>query len=139
MNALHQHRSIRHTILAIVAIVFGLVTVFAGGRVLFGGLDPGYVVFKPLLMFNTAMGVAYIAAGTAIWRGLRWSTYAAGAIVVFNLIALGTILLAYSRGSAVAVDSLKAMAFRCAAWLVVLMGLVSTRGTRVARATTHSG
>ena len=29
---------------------FRLVTILAGGRVLFGGVDPGYVVFRPLLI-----------------------------------------------------------------------------------------
>ena len=128
MNAVHRQRSIRHAILAIIAVVFGLVTIFAGGRVLFGGSDPGYVVFRPLLLFNTAMGVAYIAAGGATWRHPRWGTYAAGAIVVLNLVALGMILLVYSRGGAVAIDSVRAIAFRCTVWLMLLIGLIWKRG-----------
>ena len=43
--------------------MFGLV---AGGRVLLGG-DPGYVVYLPLLVFNTAMGVAYLFTGVRAW------------------------------------------------------------------------
>ena len=54
-------------ILAFVAIAFGLLTVFAGGRVL-AGADPGYVVFRPLLVFNFAMGFVYVAAGVAALR-----------------------------------------------------------------------
>lgn len=127
MNVVHQQRSMWHGILAVVAVVFGLVTIAAGGRVLFGA-DPGYVVFRPLLMFNTAMGVAYVAAGLAIWHGRRWRASAAGAIVVLNLIALGAILLVYSRGGAVAVDSLRAMTFRTVVWLALFTGLVWRRG-----------
>ncbi len=48
--------------LAAVAVLFGIATVVAGTRVL-SGSDPGYLVFRPLLIFNTAMGVAYLAAG----------------------------------------------------------------------------
>jgi hypothetical protein len=44
--------------------------------------------------------------------------------VVLNLIALGTILLIHSRGGAVAVDSLRAMTFRSAVWLGLLLGLL---------------
>lgn len=127
MNVVHQQRSMWHGILAVVAVVFGLATIVAGGRVL-SGADPGYVVFRPLLVFNTAMGVAYVAAGLAIWRGHRWRASAAGAIVVLNLIALGTILLVYSRGGAVAVDSLRAMTFRSVVWLALFAGLVWRRG-----------
>lgn len=42
-------------VLALIALVFGLVTLVAGGRVL-AGADPGYVVFRPLLLYNVAMG-----------------------------------------------------------------------------------
>jgi hypothetical protein len=51
---------------AVVAAVFGLATIVAGGRVLTGWSDPGYVVYRPLLIYNTAMGVAYLAAGSSV-------------------------------------------------------------------------
>lgn len=54
-------------VIALVAIIFGLATVAAGTRVLMG-TSPGYEVFQPLLMFNTLMGFAYIAAGLVAWR-----------------------------------------------------------------------
>lgn len=38
------------------AVLFGAATLVAGGRVLLGA-DPGYEVFRPLLVYNTAMGV----------------------------------------------------------------------------------
>ena len=41
--------------IALAAGAFGLVTVVAGTRVL-TGTDPGYVVFRPLLVFDTFMG-----------------------------------------------------------------------------------
>ncbi|MCC6245336.1 MAG: hypothetical protein IT353_21020 [Gemmatimonadaceae bacterium] len=110
--------------MAIVAVVFGVLTVFAGTRVLLGHSDPSYVVFKPLLIFNTAMGVAYSAAGLVMWRGSRWSLPAACAIVLLNLIALGTIVFVYLSGRKVAVESLGAMAFRSAVWLLLLVGVV---------------
>ena len=56
---------------AIVAIVFGLFTVFAGSRVLLEISDPGYALFLPLLIFNTVMGFIYITAGILIWRNIH--------------------------------------------------------------------
>lgn len=108
--------------LAFVAALFGLVTLIAGGRVL-AGADPGYVVFRPLLIYNTAMGAAYIAAGIVAWRSADRGRHAAAAIFVLNLLVLGMIGYLHAAGSAVAVESVRAMIFRTAVWLVLFLGL----------------
>lgn len=108
--------------IAIVAIAFGLATVAAGGRVLAGG-DPGYVVYLPLLVFNTVMGVAYVGAGVAAWRSAGRGRNAAAAIALINVLVLLFIVYQYQRGSAVAVDSVRAMTFRTAVWLVLFAAL----------------
>ncbi|MEK7240434.1 MAG: hypothetical protein AAB224_07590 [Gemmatimonadota bacterium] len=112
-----------------VAVVFGLATVMAGGRVLLGA-DPGYVVYRPLLVFNTVMGVAYVVAGVAIWRDLSWSRSATVTILVLNVAVLGAILLLYATGAAVAVDSLRAMTLRSVVWLTLFVALVAIRQAR---------
>lgn len=103
---------------AAVAMLFGVATLFAGTRVLLGA-DPGYVVFRPLLIYNTTMGVAYVIAGVMIWRRLARGRYAAGAIFLLNLLVLAGIVALYRSGGAVAVDSLRAMTFRTVVWLVL--------------------
>lgn len=103
---------------AAVAVLFGVVTIVAGGRVLLGS-DPGYTVFRPLLIYNTAMGIAYVAAGIVIWRSLGWGRYAAGAIFLLNLVVLLGIIVLYRSGRAVAVESLRAMTLRTVVWLVL--------------------
>ncbi len=105
---------------AAVAVLFGIATLFAGGRVLLGS-DPGYVVFRPLLIYNTAMGAAYLAAGVAIWRGIDAGRYTAGAIFLLNLLVLAGILVVHHGGGAVAVDSLRAMTFRTVVWLILFV------------------
>lgn len=105
---------------AVVAVLFGLATVFAGGKVLLGA-DPGYVVFRPLLLYNTAMGTAYIAAGILIWRALSRGRVAAGTIFLLNLLVLVGIAVVYWSGGAVAVDSLRAMSFRTGVWLALFL------------------
>jgi len=119
---------------SVVAALFGLATIIAGGRVLTGLSDPGYVVFRPLLIYNTAMGVAYFVAGIAIWRSLDWGKYAAAAIFVLNLLVLGAIVFLYTAGSAVAIDSLRAMTFRTAVWLGLFLALA-----RIGRRVGHHG
>jgi len=110
-------------VLALAAALFGLATIIAGSRVL-NGSDPGYIVFRPLLIYNTAMGIAYVAAGVIAWRNLDRGKYAAATIFVLNLLVLGATGYLYAAGSAVAIDSLRAMIFRTVAWLVLFLGMV---------------
>ncbi len=109
-------------LVAAVAVLFGVATIFAGGRVLLGA-DPGYVVFRPLVIFNTAMGAAYLAAGITAWRSVNTGRRAAGAIFLLNLLVLAAILVIYRSGGAVAVDSLRAMTFRTVVWLVLFLAV----------------
>ena len=108
---------------AVVAVLFGLATLFAGGRVLMGYSDPGYVVYRPLLIYNTVMGFAYIAAGVAIWVSRQRGKYAASAIFIFNLAVLLGVVFLYANGGSVAIDSVRAMAFRTSVWLALLVVL----------------
>jgi hypothetical protein len=109
-------------VFALVAALFGLATMIAGIRVLVGS-DPGYIVFRPLLIYNTAMGMAYVAAGVIAWRSVDRGKYAAATIFVLNFLVLGAIGYLYATGSAVAIDSLRAMILRSVVWLVLFLGL----------------
>ena len=110
-------------VLAIAATLFGLATIVVGSRVL-AGSNPGYIVFRPLLIYNTAMGIAYMAAGVIAWRNLHRGKYAAGTIFVLNLLVLEATGYLYATGSAVAIESVRAMMFRTVVWLVLFLGMV---------------
>lgn len=116
---------------AAVALLFGVATLFAGGRVLLGS-DPGYAVFRPLLIYNTAMGAAYLAAGVTVWRSVNVGRYAAGAIFLLNLLVLLGILVVYRSGGVVAVDSLRAMALRTVVWLALFLAVSWLNRSRTA-------
>jgi integral membrane sensor domain MASE1 len=103
-----------------VAVVFGTVTLFAGGRAL-AGIDPGYQVLVPLLVYNTVMGFSYVAVGFVIWRSPRLGRVGAHTIFMLNVVVLIMIVLVYSTGGAVAVDSLQAMSFRTAVWMALFL------------------
>lgn len=116
-------RHILQTIAAAVAVIFGIATLFAGGSVLFGR-DPGYVVYKPLLYYNVAMGFAYIWAGLLIWRVAQRGRGAAFTIFVLNLLVLIGIVVASRMGGDVASESFGAMTFRTVLWLVLYLAVV---------------
>lgn len=109
--------------LALAGILFGLATVAVGIRVL-GGSDPGYIVFRPLLMYNTAMGMAYVAAGVIAWHSSYRGKYAAATIFVLNTFVLLVIGYLYTTGNAIAIDSLRAMTLRTVVWFALFLGFV---------------
>lgn len=110
---------------AAVAVLFGLATLAAGGSVL-AGRDPGYLVYQPLLVFNTLMGVGYAVAGWIAWGHAVRGRNAAAVICGVNLLVLGRIVYLYRGSAAVAIDSVRAMILRSAVWLVLLLVLAWT-------------
>ncbi len=117
-----QYVKIIQRVFAFIAVLFGIATIIAGTRVLTGS-DPGYIVFLPLLVYNTAIGIAYVAAGVIAWRSLDKGKYAAATIFALNFLVLGTISYLYATGSAVAINSVRAMTFRTVVWLALFFGL----------------
>jgi hypothetical protein len=114
------------SILATLAGLFGLATIFAGTRVLLGA-DPGYAVFRPLLIYNTAMGLAYLAAGVMALRSSKQGMYASAVIFALNALVLAAIGYLSAGGHAVAIESVRAMIFRTVVWLVLLFGFMWVR------------
>lgn len=101
-----------------VAIVFGLMTLASGGSTLLGGLEMGAVV-PFVLWFNTAAGVAYVAAGLGLWRGRRWAFPLSFAIFAATLIVFAGFGLHVAQGGAFEMRTVFAMALRSAVWGVI--------------------
>lgn len=111
-----------HAVLSLTAILFGLLTIIAGTRVLTGN-NPGYIVFQPLLVYNVLMGIVYVITGIIAWRNPGKGKHLAAIILILNVFVLGAIGYLYTTGSAVASESLAAMVFRSLLWLVLFSGL----------------
>lgn len=122
MSTVGARTKLGQRILAGIAIAFGLLTIVEGGKVL-AGADPGYVVFRPLLIYNATMGLAYVAAGIAMLWSLERGRFAAATIFLLNLIVLAGIGYMYAKGHAVAFDSVRAMTLRTVVWLALFIGL----------------
>ena len=120
MSSPRKYVPIIHGAVVLVAVLFGIVTLIAGGRVL-AGADPGYIVFRPLLVYNTTMGFAYMAAGIIMWRSLDRGRYAAAAIFLLNLVVYIAIVYLYTTGAPVAIDSVRAMTLRTGVWLALFI------------------
>ncbi|HSN21880.1 MAG TPA: hypothetical protein VLS49_14460 [Usitatibacter sp.] len=110
------------TAAALVAVVFGLLTIKEGGTVLFGGEEArraagAYVPF--VLWFNFLAGFAYVAAGIGLWMRRRWAAALAFAIAASTLGAYLLFGIHVATGGAYEKRTVIAMALRCAVWIAI--------------------
>ncbi|NOR62401.1 MAG: hypothetical protein GQ535_07920 [Rhodobacteraceae bacterium] len=117
-----NERPLMITVLAIIAMAFGALTLFSGGRNLFdaaviaeAGNTIGFV-----LWFNFLAGFAYIAAAVLLWMwklcGVRLSAVIAGATLLVFL-AMGIYVIQFDglyNGKTVG-----AMMLRSSVWLLI--------------------
>jgi hypothetical protein len=116
MPDLHRSRLLLAS--AVVAVVFGLLTIFSGAAALFGGAEMGDVV-PFVLWFNFLAGFAYVVAGIGLWRGADWgrwlSILIAGATAVVFLAFLAHALLE----NPYEMRTLGAMILRLIVWIAI--------------------
>jgi len=103
---------------ALLAGVFGIATVVAGGRVLFGP-EPeraaGHVV-PFVLWFNFLAGFAYLAAAVGLLRGRRWAALVSLAIAAATALVFVAFGVHVLRGGAFEQRTVAAMALRTVVW-----------------------
>lgn len=103
---------------AVVAIVFGLVTIISGGRALFGGAEMGAVV-PFVLWFNFAAGFAYVVAGFGLWYRASWAVGLSLLIAVATAAVFATFLWQVWTGTAYEARTMGAMGLRLAVWVMI--------------------
>lgn len=113
-------------IAAALAMAFGVLTVFAGGRALFGGADMGAVV-PSVLWFNFLAGFAYVLAGAGLWRGLSWGPGLSIAIAAATALVFAAFLWHVWQGGPYEPRTMGAMTFRTGFWAVVAALAVRVR------------
>lgn len=116
-----------HRAAVIAPALLGLLSIAAGGQVLLGMRLPGHAIVRPLLYFNTLMGVVYIAAALRIRSDPAAGRTVAGAITSLNAVAWLALIAFAVSGGTVAGDSMFAMAIRTALWgsIWVVLGRVT--------------
>jgi hypothetical protein len=115
------------TVVAILAIAFGLLTIVSGGRALFGGADMGAVV-PFVLWFNFLAGFAYVAAGLGLWFRTGWATGLSMAIALATAAVFATFLWQVWTGIPYESRTLGAMGLRLIVW--VMISIVAVRSGR---------
>jgi hypothetical protein len=110
--------------LALLAIAFGVLTLWEGGSVLFG---PGaaraaagdYVPF--VLWSNFLLGFVYVAAGAGLWLQRRWGLLLAALIVVVTLATFAGFAVHIALGGAYEARTLVAMSIRTLVWVIIYL------------------
>ncbi|MDO5756081.1 MAG: hypothetical protein Q4P24_01005 [Rhodobacterales bacterium] len=109
-------------IAAVVAVVFGVITVIAGGLTLFGG-DAARIAMGDavpfVLRFNFMAGFAYILAGIGLWRQERTAVWISLAILGVTALVFVAFLLHVQQGGAYEPRTIGAMVLRIAVWAVI--------------------
>ena len=112
------NRSFSITIAAVVAVIFGILTVISGGRALFGGVDMGAVV-PFVLKFNFVVGFAYVLAGIGLWGMTRWAWVLSVVIGVATAVVFAAFLWHVWHGGAYEARTMGAMSLRLVVWIVI--------------------
>ena len=107
---------------AVLAAVFGLMTIKEGGTVLFGGAAARaaagtYVPF--VLWFNFLAGFAYVVAAIGLWRRQRWAAWLAACIAMATALTFAAFGVHVLAGGAYEQRTALAMALRTTVWLVI--------------------
>ena len=108
--------------LAVVAVLFGLLTFFSGGRTLFAdeaaGLAAGAIV-PFVLWFNFGAGFVYVACGLGLWGHRRWSVPLALAIAIATAGVFAAFGIHALTGGAYEERTVGAMALRTLLWVAI--------------------
>lgn len=107
---------------ALIALVFGALTLKEGGTVLFGSeaarqAAGQYVPF--VLWFNFLAGFAYIVAGAGLWWRQRWAAWLAISLAAATLLVFAVFLVHIGFGGAWEQRTFLAMIFRSVLWLAI--------------------
>jgi hypothetical protein len=105
-----------------VAVAFGLLTIRAGGAVLFGAeaareAAGNYVPF--VVWFNFLAGFVYVIAGVGLFARARWAAHLALAIAAATLIVFIAFGVHVATGGSYELRTVIAMKLRGALWLAI--------------------
>jgi len=118
-------------ILALVATIFGIVTIIVGGKTLFGGAEErtaaGNIV-PFVLWFNFVAGFAYVIAGVGLFLWKRWAAQLSAAIAAATVAVFIAFGIHIFLGGAFESRTVGAMIIRSAIWVVIAASTCRTLG-----------
>ena len=122
MTAERSRRSPWIWAISFVAISFGLLTIRAGGTVLFGSAAARsaaghYVPF--VLWFNFLAGFAYVIAGVGLWLERRWAAWLAVVVAAATALVFAAVGVHVLAGGAYELRTVVAMSLRTLVWTAI--------------------
>lgn len=124
-NGLAMQKSSRwRAIAAILAIVFGVATIWSGGSVVFdiGEARPDagtYVTF--VVWFNFVAGFFYVLAGIGIFFQRRWAVRLAAVVAVATLLVFVGLGVHILNGGSFEIRTIAAMIVRSVFWVTIAL------------------
>jgi len=105
-------------IAAILALLIGVLSVFAGSKVLFGIDSKDYNVLIWLVSYNVFFGFISIITAYFIWKGLT-----KGKNLTLFILTMHFMVFIYLNfiSKTVAMESIKAMIFRTGIWIIIAL------------------
>jgi hypothetical protein len=114
------------SVVAVLAALFGLATVYSGGRALFGGEQAAAAVGNAVpivLWFNFCAGFVYILAAVGVFLRQPWAVPLAWVIGIATLIVFAVFAALVLFGTAFEWRTVGAMALRSGFWLGIAFAL----------------
>lgn len=112
--------------IGIIAVIFGIMTLFSGGTALFGGAEAKALAGNAVpfvLWFNFVSGVVYIAAGLGITLHKPWAGRLAMALALAILGVFALFIGHIITGGAFEMRTVGAMTFRAAFWIAIALAV----------------
>jgi hypothetical protein len=109
-------------VLGVVAVLFGLLTIISGGRVLFGDVAvraAAGAVVPFVLWFNFLAGLAYVAAGLGLVMRRRWAVWLSIVIATATVLVFAAFGLHVWNGGAYEPRTVAAMSLRSIVWIAI--------------------
>ena len=107
---------------AMVAVGFGVLTIFSGGTAIFGGDAVQVAVGDAVpwvLWFNFLAGFAYVAAGFGLISRKRWGLWLSGVIFAGTALVLLAFGVHVMGGGAYEMRTAGALVLRAAVWAAI--------------------
>lgn len=109
-------------VLAIIAIAFGVLTLYSGGTILVSdgperAAAGAYVPF--VLWFNVIAGVAYVIAGIGLYNWRKWAVKLSILLAIATLLVFAAFGVHIMTGGSYEVRTVVAMTLRSTVWLTI--------------------
>lgn len=116
-------------IAALIAVLFGVVTIYSGGRVLFGSSEAkaaaGNIVAF-VLWFNFSAGFVYVVSGIGLFLKKKWAVWLAAVIAFATVLVFAAFGVHILMEGAFEMRTVGAMTFRGLVWIgIAIIGFNS--------------